>query len=86
MPGAFDAICRLRSRGYDVVIFSARPKEQIGQWLLKYWPAVPPYGDIPEVSNDKPIAVLYIDDRALRFISWEETYPQIFDLIWGQNL
>lgn len=77
MDGAFDFICRLRSRGYNVVIFSARPKGDIGAWLIKHWPSVPPYGNIPEVTNEKPIAVAYVDDRAIRFESWDQTWNDL---------
>jgi hypothetical protein len=77
MDGAFDMICRIRSRGYNVVIFSARPVEQIGKWFLKWWPTIPPYGDIPEITNTKPIAVAYIDDRAIRHTDWEKTWEDL---------
>ncbi len=82
VEGAFEHICKIRSRGYNVVIFSARPKEQIGEWLLNNWPRVPPYGDIPEVVNEKPLAVAYIDDRAIRFQSWKQTWDVLSILVF----
>lgn len=72
MEGAFDSICRLRSRGFDVVIFSARPRSGIQDWFQTYWPRDPRYGQIPLIVNEKPIAVAYIDDRAIRFTNWPE--------------
>ena len=68
MPGAFDFIARMRSRGFNVVVFTARTNiGEVGQWFLNNWPRQAPYGDVPEVTNQKPIAVAYIDDRAIRF-------------------
>ena len=70
VPGAFEAIKKLRSKGYNIVILSARPAHVMGQWFLDRWPQG--YGDIPEVTNTKPIAIAYIDDRGIRFTNWKD--------------
>jgi len=63
MPGAFEAICKMRLRGYDVVIHSARPASMIQEWLSVHWPKYPPYGEPPSIAVEKPHAVVYIDYR-----------------------
>jgi len=74
--GAIQVIKKLRLE-YKIVIFTTRlnpnmggdigwKKEQIIGWLNKY--------EIPfnEVTNNKPSAMVYIDDRAIRFTNWTD--------------
>lgn len=74
-PGAFDAIRRLKAHGWTVVIFTTRGAEAgpaIRSWALKY---LYQGGDVLldiEITAVKPIAVAYIDDRAIRFINWRD--------------
>lgn len=77
MPGALDAVGDLLAQGYEVVIFSTRPAEQIHPWLLRYGF---PVG--LRVTDRKEPAVALIDDRAVRFTDWgsalaemSERYP-----------
>lgn len=65
MEGAKDALFRLRQR-YEVVVFSVREPQQIIDWLDKQNIVV------DEVTNVKPKAVVYIDDRGLRFTNWKD--------------
>lgn len=73
MAGAFDALIKL-SKNYKIVIFSARPVEQIRRWMNEWWRkekhgvSTPPY----EITNIKPTAFAYIDDRAIRFTNWRD--------------
>lgn len=75
--GAKDVIEKLKNAGYRISVFTTRlnpkfggdiewKKQQIINWLNKY--------EIPfdDVSNNKPEAVAYIDDRAIRFINWQD--------------
>lgn len=69
-PGAGDALALLHQR-FDLVIFTAREEathEQVWAWLHKYNLAA----FIKEVTNRKPMAAVYIDDRAIRFTSWDQ--------------
>ena len=76
VSGAIDAMKILREKGYKLIISTAR-KDLIAveEWLEKY--------DISgvEVTNLKPKAVAYIDDRSIKFISWEDTLNNFEDKI-----
>lgn len=55
-----------KKSGYDLVIYSCRDADEISKWLSEH-----EFPDI-EVVTDKPKAILYIDDRGLRFDgNWE---------------
>jgi hypothetical protein len=74
--GTKDAIDRLR-RQYRVVVYSARCRTPEGiaaiqSWLLRHGI------EVDEVSPHKPPALVYVDDRAIRFEGdWEETLIKI---------
>jgi phosphoglycolate phosphatase-like HAD superfamily hydrolase len=68
MPGAVEGIARLESRGYIVVVFTARdgPYDNIKAWLKEHG-----LGHL-EVTNRKIPCRAYIDDRAIRFTNWKD--------------
>lgn len=66
MDGAKDALVRLKQNGHQIIIFSVwgdRPKV-IADWMA-YWEI--PYD---QITNVKPNADAYIDDKAIPFTSW----------------
>lgn len=83
VPGARDALAKLVAAGFTVVICTTRLNPgwgkqdvanqyaNISEWL----------GDndfqqgvhFHELTNNKPAANWYIDDRAIRFTNWEDT-------------
>lgn len=74
-PHAVEAVNALWSRGYHIVILTARrPAEHriVEQWLRHF--------QIPfnQVTNVKPEALCYIDDRAIRY---EDNWLQILDWV-----
>lgn len=90
VPGAIEFLVALtQSSEVDVVIFSSRAKtwrgrRAIGAWLQKHgghlWheDAFDPGLQSIEVTAVKPAAVVYLDDRGLRF---EGTFPDIKELL-----
>ena len=80
IEGALEAIKKL-SKKYDIVIFTAKAKpdrplvngktgaELIWDWLKTH--NVQQY--IKKVTSEKPRAVFYIDDKGIRFESWDKT-------------
>lgn len=83
IPGAKDAIIKL-SKKYNIIIFTAKAKqdrplingkngvELVKEWLDKH--GLLSY--IKDVTAEKPRALVYIDDKAIRFTNWKETLDQ----------
>jgi hypothetical protein len=71
VAGAEDALYRL-ARHYKIVILTARPQHQfplIRSWMDRYFKSPDFHFDI---TNVKPAAVAYIDDRGIKFINWTQ--------------
>lgn len=71
IDGTKRALDTLKSRGYEIIIFSYWAKDDlsiktIADWL-DYFNC--PYDDI---TNIKPNAIAYIDDRGIKFTNWQE--------------
>lgn len=91
VPGAFEFMGRVLAE-FNVVIFSARadspqPRAAICFWLQAHWPAVKVVAGNGEsilvgdtwihITNVKPHAFIYIDDRGWKF---EGTFPTLEEL------
>lgn len=74
IEGALVAIRELKKRG-TVIIFTQRGDDKaVRDWLTFYqFPWM-------EVTNIKPRADVYIDDKGLRFINWAETFSLLAEL------
>lgn len=71
IEGAKELLTEL-SKDYQLIIFTARTNlGDIGRWMYKH--------DIPydEITNNKPPAMAYIDDRAIHFESWDKTREEL---------
>ena len=68
MEGAKEALEALKAKGDTIIIHSVWGNDQktIGDWMKYY--------QIPfdEITNVKPQADYYIDDKAIRFTSWDK--------------
>ena len=74
-PGAKDVITELYNAGYEIVIYSCRNNPMISRQVERFNQMVDflsregiPFHRI--CLDPKPVAVFYIDDRAIRFSSW----------------
>ena len=78
MPGAIDALFKLHKH-YNLVIFTCREDSAaVSQWLIQQMREQRGcYFDIP-VTNVKPIAMIYIDDRGLRFTNWTDVLNYLY--------
>jgi len=88
MEGAIEAIKWFASQGLEIVLFTAKVKpdrplvngmtgeELIWEWLAKH--EISSY--IKEITCEKPRAIVYIDDRGIRFESWEQTINQFNEI------
>ena len=77
----------LLSKKYTLIIFTAKVKsdrplvngktgmELVEEWLEKY--GLSKY--ISKITCEKPRAQYYIDDKAIEFVSWNETLLKIRD-------
>ena len=61
--GAREFLTRLNQQGYRVVVFTVRWAPHVEQWLAEHGLA----SLVSEVTNQKPPAHVYVDDRAICF-------------------
>ena len=78
LPGASEAIRRLHEKGNKVIIFTTRQDtHSLRDYLVRngiWYDEINTNSDQPEGTNPgKPIADIYLDDRAVRFTSWAKT-------------
>ena len=71
-PGAKEFVERVLATGYRVVIHTTRRSVRVEAWLYQWkFPSV-------DVSNVKPKAMVYIDDRGFRFTGdWDAAFEAI---------
>lgn len=85
LPGAKEAIQRILNAGWEILLYTARVKhegefgykpmsaETIKEWWDKY--------ELPPIKiwsgHGKPLAHVYLDDRAIRFQSWETAVEDV---------
>jgi hypothetical protein len=87
IPGASEAI-KILSTKYNIIIFTAKAKpdrplingkngiELVWEWLTKH--NLDSY--IKQVTAEKPRALTYIDDKAIRFTDWNSTLSQFQEI------
>lgn len=87
IPGALDAL-RTLMRDYAVVIHTTRDVHQVAPWLVDHGFVVRVDGDPdhPEfwnareillIANRKLPAAAYLDDRSIRFESWDQALADL---------
>jgi hypothetical protein len=71
--GAFDALRRLRE-DYELVIYTTRAQSEGQVARMLVWFELHGGKDLTSIpiTHEKPLAVAYLDDRAIRFTSWPE--------------
>lgn len=84
IQGAAQAIKQLRDAGHEVIIFptwadNQQRRQAIVNWLTYFQV---PFDDITSV---KPDAGAYVDNRAIRFINWEQTLKEIEDISHAED-
>lgn len=91
VPGAFEAIRKLQLAGHAVYVFTSREIEQVVPWLGARgvdvaadgppWPQFWSHPDQVLVTNRKLPAVAYVDDRGIRFLTWERTLRDLGEFL-----
>lgn len=74
VPGAIDELHVLAGR-YRLVVFTARDELGPVRDALALWGLLD--GTIDEVTNQKPKAWAYLDDRAVRFSDWDTAVTEL---------
>jgi len=79
VEGALEAIIELLEKGYKVSIFTTREYTAVVKnWIMDKMDKCKELEgkrfdiDNFEVTNKKPIAIAYIDDRGIRFTNWRD--------------
>lgn len=75
VEGAVKGYYRLLEEGYNLVVFTCRDDlEAIRKWMHFHFDFEKYIGHFyePAITNIKPIAIAYIDDRAIRFTNWDD--------------
>ncbi len=74
IEGAREALAKLRAAGHTVVIYTARGWGEYR--VAKRW--LDEHGlEYDGLHMGKPVADLWIDDRAIRFTNWNEVLAQV---------
>ena len=79
--GAKEFIQKLHKSGYNLILFTNRKPLSASKWLIEN--NLDMY--FSDVTNIKPMAVIYVDDRALKFEGdYNKTFNQIkeFNVYW----
>ena len=74
IPGAREALHGLKDAGHTIVIYTARGWAEYN--VTKHWLD---QHDIPydAIQMGKPLAHVWIDDRAIRFRKWEQALEEL---------
>lgn len=75
VEGARDALIRLRKQGHTLIVHTVRgdSPDHVAQWLDKYkFPVM-------LVTRQKPVADVYLDDKALHFDNWRHVLEMLAD-------
>lgn len=88
IKGSIESI-KLLSKKYDIVIYTAKAKNDrplingktgtqlVWEWLDKHGLKM----FVKEVTAEKPRCLFYIDDKAIRFLNWNQTMNDIKNFI-----
>lgn len=70
IEGMREVLQQLKSDGWKILIYTTRGNAEIAEWCKKYDMPVDYINMNPEIQGKnpgKPIASIYVDDRAIRF-------------------
>lgn len=89
-PAAQSALVVLRSIGYKICIHTSRPVDQFYDILVHLDKHCIPFDEInadcAPFRCTKPLADLYIDDRAFFFRDWRQDFRHIISRLMEQGL
>jgi hypothetical protein len=68
---------RLNAAGYRLVLHTTRVRDVEQVQPLYDWLEANGFGMFAEITDRKPLAVAYVDDRAIRFVDWPQALADI---------
>lgn len=79
LPGTKAALEHFKRKGDTIIVFTVMATDIKGRIAVQQWLD---YYDVPydEVTAIKPNADLFIDDKAIRHINWDDTLRQINEI------
>ena len=92
VPGAKEILEELKKQGHTIIIYTTRGNCEVQEWCKTY---SIPYDHIncnPDVQGNnpgKPIADVYVDDRAIKFNGdWQQFVRNLraFDVWWEKGV
>jgi histidinol phosphatase-like enzyme len=74
IENAIESLVTLYDNGFKVIIYSTRGRIQILDYITKHFNRLFPQREMIdiEITNIKPMAIAYIDDRGIRFTNWKD--------------
>ncbi len=75
VEGAVESFFKLIDAGFDIVVFTTRKDvEAVRLWMHTHFDFEKRMGNFyePKITNEKPLAIAYVDDRAIRFTNWND--------------
>lgn len=88
LPGAVETLQRLKREGHHIIIATARHMKtcnnNLGKITAVQGPVVFRWLDIHQIPYDeiwfgKPLADLYVDDKAYKLVTWDELNKELTD-------
>lgn len=82
IEGAVEKVNALHDRGAFIIFHTARPKKDYTvtvTWLIKKG------FKFHQLVMDKPLGDVYIDDKALRFVEWDDAVAKT-EVLWKTRL
>lgn len=74
VAGAIEAMAKLQERGYHLIIYTTRAESQTDKAAIYQWLKAQGFKNVDDIkiTDRKPPAIAYIDDRAVRFTNWPD--------------
>lgn len=76
VEGALEAVRVWKGRGYGLVVHTTKARTESGRQAVTDWLAFYGFPALP-VTDVKPDAEVYLDDRAVRFVSWAQALEEV---------
>lgn len=85
LPGAKDAILKLREKGHKIVIHSCNNPQWIEKNMNEAGIPIDYIWGIDKECHGKPMCDLYIDDKGFHFTDWKSDLDNIFERLEGKD-